>query len=73
VERSQAAIERLVNTQNAKLDRQAAEMKAQKDEIVELRKEQSVANNNATMVSTLLESLIEDICKTKLLLSYWLL
>jgi hypothetical protein len=58
VERNQAAIERLVITQNAKLDRQAAEMKAQKDEIVELRKEQSIANNNATMVSTLLESLM---------------
>jgi hypothetical protein len=58
VERNQAAIERLVITQNAKLDRQAAEMKAQKDEIVELRKEQSIANNNTTMVSTLLESLM---------------
>jgi hypothetical protein len=58
VERNKAAIERLVITQNAKLDRQAAEMKAQKDEIVELRKEQSVTNNNATMVSTLLESLM---------------
>jgi hypothetical protein len=58
VEKTMANYERLIITQNAKLDKQTAELRSQKDEIVSLRTEQAVANNNATTVSTLLERLM---------------
>jgi hypothetical protein len=58
VEKNMASYERLIITQNAKLDRQTAEMRSQKDEIASLRQEQVITNNNATMVSTLLERLM---------------
>jgi hypothetical protein len=58
VEKNMANYERLIITQNAKLDRQTAEMRSQRDEIASLRTEQAVTNNNATMVSTLLERLM---------------
>jgi hypothetical protein len=58
VEKNMASYERLIITQNAKLDRQTAEMKSQKEEIASLRQEQVITNNNATMVSTLLEQLM---------------
>jgi hypothetical protein len=50
VERNQAALERLVITQNAKLDRQAAEMKAQKEEMVLIRNEQTITANSAERI-----------------------
>jgi hypothetical protein len=58
VEKNMANYERLIITQNAKLDKQTAEMRSQRDEITSLRTEQVVTNNNATMVSTLLERLM---------------
>jgi hypothetical protein len=58
VEKTMANYERLIITQNAKLDRQTAEIRSQKDEIALMRQEQTDTNNNASTVSTMLERLM---------------
>jgi hypothetical protein len=58
VEKNMANYERLIITQNAKLDKQTAELRSQKEEIAMMRQEQTDTNNNASTVSALLGRLM---------------